>query len=199
MEIFKCLSLCFILLIILILKKVILKFNLSKKTRFIKDVLFISGYKSKSVHQLYRYRILHQKEQLNAGFLESDDNYYLKFDPLLVRDYRIIIFYRCPLTNKVEEAITLAKSLNKRILFDIDELVFDTKFTNALPYIKTLSEKQKEKFDDSVLRMRKTLKLCQGAIASTQFIANELKHYVSDVFVNHNVASEIMWKLSQNA
>ena len=199
MEIFKCLSLCFILLIILILKKVILKFNLSKKTRFIKDVLFISGYKSKSVHQLYRYRILHQKEQLNAGFLESDDNYYLKFDPLLVRDYRIIIFFRCPLTNKVEEAITLAKSLNKRILFDIDELVFDTKFTNALPYIKTLSLKQKEKYDDSILRMRKTLKLCQGAIASTQFIANELKHYVSDVFVNHNVASEIMWKLSQNA
>ena len=199
MEIFKYLSLCFILLILLILKKVILKFNLSKKKRFIKDILFISGYKSKSGHQLYRYRILHQKEQLNAGFLESDDNYYLKFDPLLVRDYRIIIFYRCPLTNKVEEAITLAKSLNKRILFDIDELVFDTKFTNALPYIKTLSEKQKEKFDDSVLRMRKTLKLCQGAIASTQFIANELKHYVSDVFVNHNVASEIMWKSSQNA
>ena len=199
MQNFKYLTLCFILFILLIFKKIVSKFNLSKKKRFIKDVLFISGYKSKSDHQLYRFRILHQKEQLNAGFMESDDNYYLKFDPLSIRDYRIIIFFRCPWTKKVEESILLAKSLNKRILLDIDELVFDTKFTNTLPHIKSLSVKQKEKYDDIVLRMRKTLKLCEGAITSTQFIANEIKHYVSNVFVNHNVANEIMWKLSQKA
>ena len=199
MQKFKYLTLCFILFILLIFKKIIPKFNLYKKKRFIKDVLFISGYKSKSDHQLYRFRILHQKEQLNAGFMESDDNYYLKFDPLSVRDYRIIIFFRCPWTKKVEESILLAKSLNKRVLFDIDELVFDTKFTNTLPHIKSLSVRQKDKYDDIVLRMRKTLKLCEGAITSTQFIANEIKHYVSNVFVNHNVASEIMWKLSQKA
>ena len=199
MQNFKYLTLCFILFILLIFKKIVSKFNLSKKKRFIKDVLFISGYKSKSDHQLYRFRILHQKEQLNAGFMESDDNYYLKFDPLSVRDYRIIIFFRCPWTKKVEESILLAKSLNKRILLDIDELVFDTKFTNTLPHIKSLSVKQKEKYDDIILGMRKTLKLCEGAITSTQFIANEIKHYVSNVFVNHNVANEIMWKLSQKA
>lgn len=47
--------------------------------------------------------------------------------------------------------------------------------------------------------MGKTLKLCQGAITTTNFLAKELMNYVSTVFINHNVASEEMWKLSQDA
>jgi hypothetical protein len=47
--------------------------------------------------------------------------------------------------------------------------------------------------------MGKTLKYCHGAITTTETLAKELKHYVSHVFINHNVASEKMWKLSQDA
>ena len=56
--------------------------------------------------------------------------------------------------------------------------------------------------------MGKTLKLCDGAITTAQqhkqdegrdVLAEELKHYVSEVFINRNVASEEMWKLSKNA
>jgi glycosyltransferase involved in cell wall biosynthesis len=47
--------------------------------------------------------------------------------------------------------------------------------------------------------MGKTLKLCEGAITSTEALAQELKNYVKEVFVNHNVASEEMFELSQNA
>ena len=47
--------------------------------------------------------------------------------------------------------------------------------------------------------MGKTLKLCEGAITTTETLAQELKNYVPKVFINHNVASEEMFKLSQNA
>lgn len=47
--------------------------------------------------------------------------------------------------------------------------------------------------------MEKTLKLCGGVITSTDALAQELKNYVKEVFVNHNVASEEMFKLSLNA
>ena len=43
-------------------------------------------------------------EQLNAGFLESDEYFYLKIDPLIVTNYRIIIFFRCPWTKKTAQA-----------------------------------------------------------------------------------------------
>ena len=91
----------------------------------------------------YRYRVLHQMEQLNARFLETNEIFYLKLDPIKVSDYRIIIFYRCPWTPKVGEAIKLAKILNKKVLFDIDDLIIDTKYTEMIPYIKTLSSKKK--------------------------------------------------------
>ena len=167
--------------------------------RIIKDVLFINGCNINFVPHPYRYRILHQMEQLNAGFLESDVFDYLNFEPIIVCNYRVIIFFRCPWTKRVDEAIKLAKSLNKKVLFDIDDLVIDTKYTDLIPYIHTFSSKKKKKYDNSVMRTGKTLILCDGAITTTETLAKELKNYVPKVFINRNVASEEMWKLSKRA
>ena len=60
--------------------------------RRIKDVLFINGCNIKNLPHPYRYRVLHQMEELDAGFLESDVVDYLNLDPMIVRDYRVIIF-----------------------------------------------------------------------------------------------------------
>ena len=187
-----------LLSIILFLSYIVIKNKYSKK-KIKKDVLFINGCNPKILNYPYRYRVLHQMEQLEAGFIECDEYFYLNFEPLIIRYYRVIIFFRCPWTEKVDEAISLAKSLNKKVLFDIDDLVFDTKYTNTIPYLNTLSKKQKEIYDDGVNRMRKTLKLCHGTITTTETLAAELKHYVSNIFINHNVASEKMWRLSEDA
>jgi hypothetical protein len=138
-------------------------------------------------------------EQLNAGFIESDEYFYLDLDPMIIRNYRVIIFFRCPWTENVGKAIELAKNLNKIVLFDIDDLIFDKKYTNTIPYVRTLPKKEKEIYDNGVERIGKTLKLCDGAITTTKALARELKYYVSNVFINHNVASEEMWKLSKKA
>jgi glycosyltransferase involved in cell wall biosynthesis len=117
----------------------------------------------------------------------------------MIRDFRIIIFYRCPWTKEVDLAIKLAKKLNKKVFFDVDDLVIDKKYTNLIPYLKTLTPKEKNLYDDGVERMKKTLLLCEGAITTTRTLAKELKHYVSNVYINRNVASEEMWKLSNDA
>ena len=41
------------------------------------------------------------------------------------------------------------------------------------------------------------MKLCD--IATTEALAKEFKPYISNVFINHNVDSEEMWELNQNA
>lgn len=191
--------LCFAIFMTLKLNKYIINKNPNNNLINIKDVLYINGCHSESLPHPYRYRVLHQMEQLSCGFLESDEYYYLHLDPLMVRNYRVIIFFRCPWTKKVEEAILLAKNLNKKVLFDIDDLVIDKKYTKLIPYLKTLSKKEKNIYDNGVDRMRKTLKLCEEAITTTKQLAKELKNYVSHVYVNRNVASEEMWKLSINA
>lgn len=48
-------------------------------------------------------------------------------------------------------------------------------------------------------RMKKTFQLCDEVITTTEFLAEELKKYIPKVFINHNVASEEMLKLSEYA
>lgn len=164
------------------------------------DVLFIYGASPDILNQVYRYRILHEMEQLNVGYLTTSLYYYENLHPHIISNFRIIIFSRCPWTKKVGEAISLAKSLNKVVFFEIDDLVFDTKYTKLIPYIqKNLSPSEKLLYVNGVLNMGKTLKLCEGAITTTKILAKELKNYVQKVFINYNVPNEEMWKLSFEA
>ena len=167
--------------------------------RIIRDVLFVNGCDKNLVPHPHRYRVLHQMEQLNAGFLSSAEVFYSDLNPLIVRDFRIIIFYRCPYTEQVGQAIVLAKNLNKRVLFDIDDLVIGKEYTDQIPYVKSMPLEEKALYDDGVVRTGKTLRLCECAITTTEALADELKKYVPEVYINRNVASEEMWRLSIKA
>ena len=125
-----------------ILDKKKLKYIL-KKNRKINDVLFVNGCNPKLISDSYIYRVLHQIEQLNAANLESKEIFYLNLNPLMACDFRIIIFFKCPWTKEVDEAITLAKNLNKKVLFDVDDLFFDLKYTNTNTYVQELSHYEK--------------------------------------------------------
>ena len=108
-------------------------------------------------------------------------------------------FLSLSITYNVEKTINLAKKLNKKVLFDINDLVFDTKYTEMLPYIKTISPKAKKLYDNGVNLIGRTLKLCGGAITTIEALARELNKYITNVFINRNVASDEMWQLSQKA
>ena len=129
----------------------------------------------------------------------SDVYDYKTFDPNITRNYRIIIFYRCPWNYRVNQLITLAKELNKKVLFDIDDLVIDKKYTELIPFLKTLKLKHKKLYDKGVRKMKRTLLNCDGVITTIKVLANELKNYVPEVYINHNIASEDIWGLSNYA
>ena len=198
---YKIVKICLIIFFIYKFKKIDI-YSTNEKIltkRIIRDVLFVNGCDPNILPHPYRYRVLHQIEQLNAGFLDTYEIYYMNLNPLFISDFRVIIFYRCPWTDNVGKAISLAKSLNKKVFFDIDDLVIDTKYTDLVPYLQTISTSQKKLYDEGVFRMRKTLEHCQGTITSTDLLKKVLKKYVSEVFINRNVASEEMFKLSEHA
>jgi len=161
------------------------------------DVLFINGCDSSVPHPA-RYRVTHQREQLSANNITSDEVYYISLRLEQVKFAHTFVFFRCPHTDTIEEFIKLAKELNKTVLFDIDDLVVDTKYTDTIKYIADMTVEEKAVYDDGVNRMGKTLKLCEGAITTTERLATELSHYVPEVFINRNTASECMYELSEN-
>lgn len=168
--------------------------NSNSPEKMFMDVLFINGC---FLPHPSRYRVTHQREQLFANGVSSNEIFYENLSLDLVKRYRVFIFFRCPYTEMVGEFIKSAKSMNKRVLFDIDDLVIDRKYTDQIPYLKTMTQEEKANYDSGVERMQHTLRLCDGAITTTEQLAEELKNYVPEVFINRNVASDRMVELSK--
>ena len=161
------------------------------------DVLFINGCDSSVPHPA-RYRVTHQREQLIANNITSDEVYYVHLNLEQIKYANMFVFFRCPHTPVIEEFIRQAKELNKTVLFDIDDLVVDTTYTDTIKYIQEMTVEEKALYDDGVNRMGHTLRLCEGAITTTERLATELNKYVPEVFINRNTASERMYELSEN-
>lgn len=161
-----------------------------------KDVLFINGC---SLPHPKRYRVEHQIEQLESYGVSCDYVYYDKLTLDYIRKYRAFVFYRCPILPVIEEFIKIAKENNKTIFYDIDDLVFDLEHTKMIKFLDTMSEDERKLYDDGVIRMGKTLKLCEYGIASTNRLQKEMGKHLKEVYVNRNVASEEMVKYSEEA
>ena len=164
-----------------------------------KDVLFINGCDYNALPHPPRYRVQHQMEQLKANNIDCDENFYLHLSLEQVRNYRVFVIFRCPYTEELGEFIRLAKELNKTVIYDIDDLVIDTKYTDTIKYLDTMSPEERKGYDEGVRNMQKVLKMCDAAITTTERMAEELKHYVPKVFINRNTASEEMLQLSEEA
>ena len=175
-------------------QKVIRELISSKKGEQFMDVLFINGC---YLPHPSRYRVSHQREQLLAGNVVSDEIFYTELSLEMVRTYRVFVFYRCPYTETIGEFIAMAKQLNKKVLFDVDDLVIDKKYTDTIKYVSEMKEEEKAVYDEGVVLMGKTLRLCDAAITTTERLAEELKNYVPEVYINRNVASDRMAQVSE--
>ena len=161
-----------------------------------KDVLFINGC---TLPHPTRYRVDHQIEQLLANGYTADLVFYEKLDLEMEKYYKTFVFFRCPITDTIRDFITKAKMQNKVIFYDIDDLVFDKEYTKTIKHLNNMSKEELDLYYNGITRMGETLKLCDYAITTTPTLANELKKYVKEVFINRNVASEKMAELSIRA
>ena len=162
------------------------------------DVLFINGCDYSVPHPV-RYRVDHQMEQLESAGMTTRkvDAWNLTEDH--VRLARTFVIFRCPYWDFIEHFVNLAHQLNKRVLYDIDDLVIDTVYTDQIKYLDTMTPEERAGYDDGVRRMGQTMRLCDGVITTTDELARELRRYMGTVFVNRNVASEEMLALSERA
>ena len=162
------------------------------------DVLFINGCDYSVPHPI-RYRVDHQAEQLRAAGLSTRVVNAWELNKDYARLARVFIVFRCPYADVVGDFIKLAHSLNKKVYFDIDDLVIDTVYTDTIPFVAAMTGNDREQYDDGVRRMGKTLSLCDGVITTTKQLAEELSKFSPDVFINRNVASEEMLYFSERA
>lgn len=179
-----------------ILRNKILPVKSNKAAHDFQDILFVNGC---HLPHPQRYRVDHQMEQLMAAGFSCSKVDYTCVTPGLSKYFRAIIIYRCPITPEVKQLIQNAKANNKPVFYDIDDLVFDTKYTESLDVLNSMNEKEKMVYQKGVSLMGETLELCDYGIASTKRLQIEMNKKLKEVFINRNVASEEMIKYSQIA
>ena len=68
-----------------------------------------------------------------------------------------------------------------------------------IKFLDTMSLEDRNLYNDGVVRMGDTLKLCEYGISSTERLQTEMGKHLKEVYVNRNVASEEMVKYSKEA
>lgn len=160
-----------------------------------KDVLFINGCSPDLLPHPWRYRVKYQREQLSMFGMTSDEIYYTNITLDLVRNYHTFVIFRAPYTKQLAQFVKLAKRLHKTVFYDVDDLVISTEYTDSIPYIHTMANK--ERYDQDVTNNGKLLSMCDHAITTTEALAGELSGFVKDVTVHRNCAGIDLVQLSQ--
>ena len=175
-----------------ILENIIKKFKEIPRNQYI---LIIDGVEN-IIPQCTRYRVLNKAEQLRKnGFAVKVVN-ASEFQVSQAQYASHIIIYRASWSIQLQLLCDLAKSENKPVYFDIDDLVFDTVYTDQLSYTQGLSEKEKGNYDAGVRNYGKMLAACDGAITSTNQLKEELLKYQDTVLLNRNLASSELMEVS---
>lgn len=162
------------------------------------DVMFINGCPPTFTHPV-RYRIDHKMEQLQAGGLTCCKIGIGSLTLDHVARARAFVVYRCPFIGCIGEFIELAKNLNKKVYFDIDDLVFDRRYTDDMKALEGMTPAQRAEYDAGVESYGRTLMACGAAITSTDVMAEELRKFVPEVILNRNAPNIRMVQLSNEA
>ena len=175
-----------------ILQDIVNKFKAVPREQYI---LLIDGVEN-IIPQCTRYRVLNKAEQLRKHGFEVKVVNLSEFELTQAQNASHIIIYRSPISPELLRLCHLAKDYGKPIFFDIDDLVFDTLYTDQLSYTKGLPHHEKENYDANVRNYGYMLENCDGAITSTNQLKKELKKYQSKVLLNRNLASDELISIS---
>ena len=175
-----------------ILEDIVNKFKDIPRDQYI---LLIDGVEN-IIPQCTRYRVLNKAEQLRKhGFAVKVVN-LSDFQLSMAQNASHIIIYRSPISPELLRLCHLAKEYGKPVFFDIDDLVFDTVYTDQLSYTQGLNSVEKGNYDAGVRNYGYMLENCDGAITSTNQLQEELHKYQSKVLLNRNLASDELIAIS---
>ncbi len=172
--------------------------NTIKHTPHPKHILIIDGVENQ-IPQCTRYRVINKAEQLRSFSHEAWTVNASDFQMGYAEYASQIIIYRTPYSEQFKQLIELAHKYNKPVFYDIDDLVYDTSYTDQLDYVKTLGKEEKEAYDSGVRSYGKLMELCDAFITSTTDLKNELLKLGKPVYLNRNLASEELISISEQA
>lgn len=133
----------------------------------------------------FRYRAYNMVQVLNdeknsdvsASYFFLDDLY--RIDEIV--DYAdLLVICRSGYSNRINQLITRFRVQKKRVLFDIDDLVFNTSYAHLIANTLGMDVNQSDIWDywfAYLGRMGETLRMCDGAITTNDYLAAKIGEF----------------------
>ncbi|MFA5993391.1 MAG: glycosyltransferase [Parcubacteria group bacterium] len=152
------------------------------------DVLIVTGGVGDSAH----YRAYNQAEELTAHGIKAE--VMLQDNPLLpwfAGRFQIFIFQRTIETGGLKRLVAKIKERQKEIIFETDDLVFDTQYMHQTDLYKNkMSAFEKMQYAKGVGEEILKDEYTRTCTTSTTYLADILRGYGKKVFVAKNKISE---------
>ncbi|MFZ1719885.1 MAG: glycosyltransferase family 4 protein [Candidatus Moraniibacteriota bacterium] len=151
------------------------------------DILIVTG----GVGDSARYRAHHVAEELNLHGIQTSvthqDNPFLTS---YANRFSVFIFHRTLFTSRVEKLFTEVKKLEKEIIFETDDLVYDPQYIQQTAYYQKMNALQQELYEKGVgaeILRDSSVKVCT---TTTSFLAKKLGELGKQVFIVPNKLSK---------
>jgi glycosyltransferase involved in cell wall biosynthesis len=136
-----------------------------------------------------RYRVFNALEQLRLAGIEGT-LLPLDYDPLhsfdSVEGPGVLVIHRAPWDERLAALMKQARERGFKVLYDIDDLVFDPV---AIPWVRglaRLSESELELYEDGVRRYHRALRAADGVLTTTMALAKVAAAEGVPAFVHRN-------------
>lgn len=150
---------------------------------FARGPLRIAYFYEKPDNSTFRYRVYNMAQVLNHYGEISASYFYLEdLDKMdrVIEMLDVLVVCRTKYSHLVNELITRVKGRRKPVLFDVDDLVFNTDYTHLI--LNTLDQDllHPDAWDfwfAYIGRIGATLRLCDGAITTNEFLAEQIRKF----------------------
>lgn len=147
------------------------------------DILFVTG----GVGDSARYRAHHVAEELQShGFkcsITVQDNPLL---PKYADKFSVFVFHRVLFTPSVQKLIEKIKKQNKTIIFETDDLVYDSKYLEHMDYFKVMNSLERKLYENGVGGEILADPYVEVCTTTTNFLADKLCEHGKKVFLVSN-------------
>ncbi len=151
------------------------------------DILIVTG----GVGDSARYRAHHVAEELNLhGIRTSVTHQDNPFLASYANRFSVFIFHRTLFTSRVEKLFTELKRLEKEIIFETDDLVYDPQYIQQTAYHQKMNALERKLYEKGVgaeILNDPSVKVCT---TTTSFLADKLRALGKEVFVVQNKLSK---------
>ena len=132
----------------------------------------------------FRYRVYNMAQVLNESAAEVSASYFFLEDLAELEQIAdladLLVICRTRYDYRIADLVTAFKARGKRVLYDTDDLVFNVEYAHLLMTTLDIEPRNWDQWNHwfaYTSRLGATLRLCDGAIATNEFLAQQVSSF----------------------